>query len=246
MAVIYKITNLENGKIYVGQTVQFEKRMKQHQHSKKTGVDAAIKKYGWENFSVEILEECPEEMLDEREIFWIAKLNSMFPNGYNLTSGGERKKFVSAESIAKMSAKLKGRFAGEQNPFYGKHHTEEAKAKNGAAHRGTHHTAETRAKMSAKQSGENNAFYGKQHSEEFKFQKSLSKKKIIYPVFEKELERRFLTRKKLAELMGVNYDSFTDSLSDRKKLSLKTAEKIRDFLGVDMTIEELFARNENF
>ena len=191
MGVIYKLTNLKNGKIYVGQTVQFKKRMNHHRHSKQPGVDAAIRKYGWENFSVEILEECPEEMLDEREIFWIAELNSMFPNGYNLTSGGNAKRILSEATRAKLSANSKT-LVGEKNPFYGKHHTEEAKAKNGAAHRGKKASAETRAKMSAGRSGEKNAFYGKEHTEEFKFQKSLSKKKVIYPVFEKELESRLL------------------------------------------------------
>ena len=39
--------------------------------------------------------------------------------------------------------------------------------------------------------------------------------------------------------------TLTDKLSGRKRLDLKTMEKIRDFLGVDMTIEELFAKNEN-
>ena len=221
MGVIYKLTNLKNKKIYVGQTIQFEKRMNHHRHSKQPGVDAAIRKYGWENFSVEILEECPEEMLDEREIFWIAELNSMFPNGYNLTSGGNAKRIVSEATRAKLSAIGKGRWVGEKNPFYGKHHTEEARAKNGAAHRGMRHSAETRAKM------------------------SVSHKKIFYPILDAELEKRTMTRKFLAENIGVNYQTLKRKLRGEITLDLKTAEKIRDFLGVDMTIEELFAKNEN-
>ncbi len=221
MGMIYKLTNLKNGKIYVGQTIQFEKRMNHHRHSKQPGVDAAIKKYGWENFSVEILEECSEEMLDEREIFWIAKLNSMFPNGYNLTSGGNAKRIVSEVTRAKLAVIAQGRFAGEKNPFYGKHHTEEAKAKNAEGHRGKKASTETRFKM------------------------SVSHKKIFYPILEAEFDKRSITRKFLAENIGVNYQTLKRKLRCEITLDLKTAEKIRDFLGVDMTIEELFARNEN-
>ena len=53
-------------------------------------VDRAIKKYGLENFKAEVIEECKttDELL-EREKYWIAKLNSKYPNGYNLTDGGD-------------------------------------------------------------------------------------------------------------------------------------------------------------
>ncbi|MBQ3433683.1 MAG: hypothetical protein II968_08105 [Selenomonadaceae bacterium] len=44
-------------------------------------IGAAIQKYGWENFSVEIIEECTIEQLDNREIFWIAALGSKALNG---------------------------------------------------------------------------------------------------------------------------------------------------------------------
>ncbi len=56
--VIYKITNLTNGKIYVGQTRQkLSRRISGHVHSKKKfGIDAAIRKYGIDNFKVEVIE----------------------------------------------------------------------------------------------------------------------------------------------------------------------------------------------
>ena len=104
--IVYKITNLLNGKIYVGQTQRtLEERIAEHKYGE-LYIDRVIKKYGWENFSAEVIEECFSfEMLNEREIFWIAKLKSKFPNGYNLTDGGSG--FLgcshSPESIAKMS-----------------------------------------------------------------------------------------------------------------------------------------------
>ena len=240
--VIYKITNLLSGKIYVGQTVNFQHRIHCHKCSNRTGVDAAIKKYGWENFKIEVIEECSIEKLDEREIFWIEKMDCIAPKGYNLTFGGNANRILSDETRAKLSANSK-KFKGEKNPFYGKHHTETAKAKNAAAHTGKKHSSQTRAKMSVQRLGEKNAFYGKSHTKEFKFQKSLAKKKILYPVFEKELEKRFLTRKELANKLGMNDGTLTDKLCGRKKLDFKTAEKIKNFLSVDMSIEELFAKN---
>ena len=178
--VVYKITCLLNGKPYVGQTRRkLSERIKGHRNSKiKSGVDGAIKKYGWENFSVEV---CPVEMLNEREIFWIAKLNSKAPNGYNLTDGGESPT-LSKETREKISAACKGRPAHNK----GKHHSEELRAKMSAAHKGkpSHNkgkkaSPETCAKISANHadvSGEKNGFYGKHHSEESRTRMSLAKK----------------------------------------------------------------------
>ena len=89
--VIYAIINTINGKIYVGQTRQKLKfRIWAHKNHNEFCLGRAIKKYGWKNFKIEILEECfNEDELNEREIFWIDKLNCKVPNGYNLTDGGE-------------------------------------------------------------------------------------------------------------------------------------------------------------
>lgn len=90
---IYKITNKENGKIYIGQSINCERRIKEHCYPNryKDGlvIDVAIHKYGVENFTYEIIEECDKENLDEREIYWIAYYNSK-KEGYNLTSGGQQ------------------------------------------------------------------------------------------------------------------------------------------------------------
>ena len=91
---IYKYENKLNGKIYIGQSNNIEKRYNQHSydssHSERihSVIDRAIAKYGLENFSFEIIEECPVEKLDEREIYWIAYYDS-YNNGYNSTIGGK-------------------------------------------------------------------------------------------------------------------------------------------------------------
>lgn len=91
--IIYKITNKVNGKSYIGQTrYTIEFRWRQHQHKKdNTYFHNAIKKYGIDNFSIEVLEECNVEDLNSREIFYIAKYDT-FHNGYNLTLGGDGNK----------------------------------------------------------------------------------------------------------------------------------------------------------
>lgn len=166
VGVIYKITCLINGKSYVGQTRQkFEVRISQHKHnSNRTpiGIDAAIKKYGWENFTVEIIEECAIEKLDEREMFWIATLNSKSPNGYNLTNGGKGND-PSPETRAKISANHAD-VSGENNPFYGKKHTEETCAKMSAAKKGKPrkpHSQETRDKIATSNKGKHSHNKGK-------------------------------------------------------------------------------------
>lgn len=92
MAFIYVITNDVNGKQYVGQTVNSIKyRFKEHLRNKEYfdyPLYRAMKKYGTEHFSIEQLEECPIEELNNKEIYWIKKLNTYY-NGYNATLGGE-------------------------------------------------------------------------------------------------------------------------------------------------------------
>ena len=100
MVGIYCITNLVNGKKYVGQSTNIENRWKMHQvaATRKSfyGYDyplyAALRKYGVESFKFEVLEECSQERLDDREIYWIDRLET-FPvsagKGYNIIRGGK-------------------------------------------------------------------------------------------------------------------------------------------------------------
>ena len=89
---IYLFTNLINDKVYVGQTLHYKTRMKTHKDSGKNPTQYfgyAIRKYGWENFTKDILiDDVPEEDLNNLEINYIAFYNSFGPGGYNLTKGG--------------------------------------------------------------------------------------------------------------------------------------------------------------
>ncbi len=92
--VIYKITNRDNEKIYVGQTKQLiEKRFIQHSKAL-TPLGRAMQQCGIKNFTVEIIERCQtQEQFNEREIFWINALNSKQPYGYNVRNGGGSHKY---------------------------------------------------------------------------------------------------------------------------------------------------------
>lgn len=86
---IYKIENLTNGKIYIGQSVHIEIRWSEHCRGTRSFIDQAIQKEGKNNFIFSILEECSLNELDEKEQYYIKKYNSLIPNGYNKTSGGK-------------------------------------------------------------------------------------------------------------------------------------------------------------
>lgn len=97
MIGIYRIQNKINNKIYIGQSVCIEKRWEQHRtkcfnpnNDQYNGYFyRSIRKYGLENFSFFVLEECSKEVLNEKEIYWISYYDSSNPEkGYNLTLGG--------------------------------------------------------------------------------------------------------------------------------------------------------------
>ena len=89
--VIYCLENHLTDKMYIGKTERFEERMRQHSmgNGNAPALRAAILKYGWQHFSVKVVEEIPVEDLNEAERFWIAFLDTKAPNGYNLTDGGD-------------------------------------------------------------------------------------------------------------------------------------------------------------
>lgn len=110
MAYIYKIENKINHKLYIGQTVKsLAQRKADHYYLLRHNKHHSYKLqkewnfYGEENFFIEILEECPVELLNEKEEHYIQFYNS-FEEGYNCNLGGHFRVDVS----------------GKNNPMYGK------------------------------------------------------------------------------------------------------------------------------
>ena len=98
--VIYKMTNEVSNKVYIGQTNNFEQRMRAHKsdasnpnsHNYYSHLSCAIRKYGWNNFNNVIIEEIEDEdreKANEREIYYIEFYDSANrEKGYNITFGG--------------------------------------------------------------------------------------------------------------------------------------------------------------
>ena len=111
---IYKITNLINGKAYIGQSVDIRRRWNKHRYnafnpnseSYNFPICCALRKYGVENFKFEIIEECINDKLDEREIYWITYYDT-YHCGYNNTLGGKESKKEPDEKILNIIKDLK-------------------------------------------------------------------------------------------------------------------------------------------
>lgn len=117
MPVIYKLTNLITQEIYIGQAVNFDKRMNLYSRLKCKNqrlLYASIKTTGWNNFKSEIIETCNNKTINERETFYIKHFNSYCKNskyGLNLTSTGKasfRNKKHTEEWKRNASIRMKG------------------------------------------------------------------------------------------------------------------------------------------
>lgn len=140
---IYKITNNLNHHFYIGQSIHIQKRWKEHQKSfkenkRKTVLQKAFHKYGFENFSFEVIEECEPDKLNEREMFYIAALEPE----YNMNIGGTGNKGYKVPDETKNLLSKLGRKQWESydeetrrkiiskqltGPRKGKHRSEEVK-----------------------------------------------------------------------------------------------------------------------
>lgn len=108
MASIYKITNVINGKSYIGKTLSsIENRWKEHcsdskkRKNEKRPLYSAMNKYGIENFKIEQIEECSDNIVDEREVYWIEYYQT-FKQGYNATKGGDGKHYLDYDLICEV------------------------------------------------------------------------------------------------------------------------------------------------
>ena len=145
--IIYRIKNLINGKVYIGQTVRtLDERMKEHlKNSSVSPVGEDIKSNGLENFEISVVEVCKTQSeLDEAEKYWIKKENCLIPYGYNQCEGG----FLNTtgyhhtdEAKSKMSNAKKDKYQGKENPFYGKHHSKEQRLKWSVSRKGMKHVS---------------------------------------------------------------------------------------------------------
>ena len=122
MGIIYKLTSPSN-KVYIGQTIQpLQTRI--YQHARKNNqsscrlLNHAIKKHGINKFDICVVVECSRDKLNAYEQYYIQLFNSLSPNGYNLTSGGDGNYHVSLETRQLNSQIIKKRHNIENLPLY--------------------------------------------------------------------------------------------------------------------------------
>lgn len=164
MALIYKVTHIESGKAYVGQTLQsLPKRWGQHQRDARrpgrgTALGHAILKYGPSAFCVGVVEgDLPPEALNDREAFWVKELKTLTTQGgYNIREGGGSQGALAEETKRKIADKATGRKRSEESKrrqseqLKGRALTPEWRQKIGAGQLGNRRGPETGAKISAR------------------------------------------------------------------------------------------------
>ena len=190
---IYKLTNKESGKVYIGQSKHLKRRMNEHKRCEKSNdkkgsqsvVRRAIKKYSFDAFDFEIILYCQEgEYMDMMETKLIQFYDCLVPKGYNVRDGGN-KIFMSEEGRKRVSKANSGRIVSEETRLKlsesGKEHylnnprSDEWNQKLSIALTGKKKTDETKSKMSEhrKEFIKNNPdsvknMLGKKHSDETK------------------------------------------------------------------------------
>lgn len=174
---VYKIVNQQNGKMYIGSTMDVEKRFNRHKKDLRAGdhhcvyLQRAWNKYGEDSFSFEILEACTsEEEVRKAEASYLRMSYDSLYNVSKQSTGGDLISYHPNRDgiVEKMSNSVKVRYSkmtleerkrvfgrsGTSNPRYGKKHTEEAKRKISEANKGNQYakgskrTAEQRDKLS--------------------------------------------------------------------------------------------------
>ena len=145
---IYKTTNKVNNKIYIGQK-KSDKFLNEKYLGSGARLKSAIKHYGKNNFTVDLLQECfSEEELNEREIYFIQKYDSQNPDiGYNLQAGGDSKSGFTwtQEQKDNLSKVRQGHLVSYETKLK---ISQSNKGKGGKCRENYHHTKMTRAKIS--------------------------------------------------------------------------------------------------
>lgn len=214
--IIYKTTNLLNGKIYIGQ----DSLNRQNYLGSGRAISKALKKYGKENFKKEILCNCSsKEELDEKEIYFINLFKSTDRKlGYNISAGGggalgiklsnERKQIISKANKGKiMSVETRNKISkAHKGKSFSEEHKKNIKL--------NHHNV----------SGINNPMFNKKHSEKTK--KIISQKNKGYKPTKEALKK-----------MSINS---TGENNSRAKLTEKDVIKIRNLYSQsNMTLTEI-------
>ena len=149
---IYLITDTTNGMKYTGKHhYHIEGQLDPNYHGSGTIIKNIYKKRP-ETLKEEYIKTCySEEEMCSDEQYYIKLFKTLYPNGYNLTEGGDGGEIPCEEVRKKMSEIRKKLYSsGVKNPFYGRHHSEESKKKMSKSHKGKTMSDEQKKKLSKK------------------------------------------------------------------------------------------------
>jgi group I intron endonuclease len=242
--VIYKITNIVNNKIYIGQ----DKNNKSGYLGSGDLIKLAIKKYGKENFKKEILQICEsQDELNYYEKHYITINNSTDKSiGYNISFGGtdgtmfnrqhseetknkisvshlgkeksyEHKENIRKSLIGKKISENTKKKMSDSNPYKGKKKgslSEITKLKISKSKTGVKMSDDVKKKMSESRFGENNGFYGKKHSETFMKTK---RKSIIQLTLDNEPIKEWESISEAGNNLGIPISSICSVLKKKYK-----------------------------
>lgn len=181
MGYIYKIVNIKNQKIYIGKTTKQRPtdRFSQHkylathpqQEKNISYLHRAMNKEGINNFTFEIIEQADNALLNDRERYWIKQYNTLSPNGYNLTEGGE-----GTSGFSRSQSKEQRQRKGKSLKQYYKNHPEALEEKRKRAKKLWENPEYRRKIVQGNKrfyqkhpnifKGKNNPMYGKHHTEQ--------------------------------------------------------------------------------
>jgi group I intron endonuclease len=205
--IIYKITNLITGKLYIGQTtMSLKRRWAVHKATKRISpLTSSLKKHGSENFKIEEIDRASSlEELAKLEMYHIKTFASIYPLGYNLSTGG-----MSNKGCKAWNKGLKG-LPAPKSAFKKGHKTwnagqpqlsEETRKKQSLAKIGKHISSATEFKT-----GQTSAFKGRRHSPEAL--KKISENGNRRPVTCNETGQQFMSAKSAAAHYSVAFSYF--------------------------------------
>jgi group I intron endonuclease len=230
---IYKITS-PSERVYIGQSRNIEHRFRRYKRLHKSNntqvkLTRSFTKYGVDNHTLEIIEECEFNQLNIRERFW--------QDYYNVLKGGLNCILTETDVLPRViSEESKLKRSGKNHWTYGRTFTEESKKKMSESAKGREFSKETRKKLSEVREGDKNHFYGKKHSKKSKLKQRKralqrktqpASKEVNQYTLDGEYIKTWKSVTEASKKIGVAISGISYCISDKQKTSGKFKWKFK-------------------